>query len=77
MATIVSQHGRHHGRYILRKTAANFTEINRKHLSTASIRNIIKNRVNVVAAASCKMLWHLKYSSRHVSGSLAKTGLAN
>ena len=52
MATVVSQHGRHIGRhlgffetFILRKIAANFTEISRKHVSTASNRNIIKNRV--------------------------------
>ena len=30
---------------ILRKTAANFTEISRKHVFAASNRNIIKNRV--------------------------------
>ena len=31
--------------FILRKTAANFTEISWKHVSAASDRNIIKNRV--------------------------------
>ena len=51
MATIASQHVRHLGRhlgffknFILRKTAANFTEISRKHVFAASNRNIIKNR---------------------------------
>ena len=46
MVTVVLQHVRHLGRHlgffkniILRKTAANFTEISRKH------RNVIKNRV--------------------------------
>ena len=50
MATVVSQHVRHIGRhlgffkhFILRKTAANFTEISRKHVFAASNRNIIKN----------------------------------
>ena len=52
MATVVSQHVRHLGRHlgflkkvILRKTAANFTEISRKYVFAASNRNIIKNRV--------------------------------
>ena len=53
MATVVSQHVRHIGRhlagffkiFILRKIAANFNEISRKHVFAASIRNIIKNRV--------------------------------
>ena len=52
MATVVSQHVRHIGRnlvffenFILRKIAANFTEISRKHVFAASNRNIIKNRV--------------------------------
>ena len=52
MATVVSQRVRHLGRhlgffknYILRKTAANFTEISRKHVFAASNRNIIKNRL--------------------------------
>ena len=50
MATVVSQHVRHLGRhlgffkmFILRKTAANFTEISRKHVLAASNRNIIEN----------------------------------
>ena len=50
MATVVSQHVRHFGRhlgffkkFILLKIAANFTEINRKHVFAASNRNIIKN----------------------------------
>ena len=52
MATVFSQHVRHLGRhlgffknFILRKTAATFTEISRKHVFAASNRNIIKNRV--------------------------------
>ena len=52
MATVVSQHVRRIGRHlgffeylILRKIAANFTEISRKHAFAASNRNIIKNRV--------------------------------
>ena len=53
MATVVSQHVRHIDRrylgffkiYILRKVAANFTEISRKHMFAASNRNIIKTRV--------------------------------
>ena len=52
MATIVSQHVRHIGRhlgffknFILRKTAANFIQIRRKHVFAASNRNIIKDRV--------------------------------
>ena len=52
MATVVSQHVRHIGshlgffeNFILRKIAANFTEISRKHVSAASNRNIIKNRL--------------------------------
>ena len=51
MATVVSQHGRHIGRhlgffkiFILRKIAANFTEISRKHVFAALNRKIIKNR---------------------------------
>ena len=51
MATIVQQHlrilGRHLGffnKIILCKTAANFTEINRKHVFADSNRNI-NNRV--------------------------------
>ena len=52
MTTVVSQHVRHLGRhlgffktFILRKTAANFTETRRKHVFATSNRNIIKNRV--------------------------------
>ena len=56
MAAVVSQHARHFGRHlglllgffknlILRKIAANFTEIDRKHVFPASNRNLIKNRV--------------------------------
>ena len=52
MVTVVSQHVRHIGRHlgffensILRKIAANFTEISRKHVFAASNRIIIKNRV--------------------------------
>ena len=52
MATVVSQHARHFGRLlgffkkiILRKIAASFTEINRKHVFPASNRNIIENKV--------------------------------
>ena len=52
MTTAVSQHVRHIGRhfgnfknFILRKTAANFTEISRIHVFAASNRNVIKNRV--------------------------------
>ena len=52
MATVVSQHiiplGRHlvfFNSFILRKTAANFTEISRKHVFAASNRNINENRV--------------------------------
>ena len=52
MATVVSQHVCHTGRhlgffenFILRKIAANFTEISRKHVFAASNRKIIKNRV--------------------------------
>ena len=51
MATVVS-HVRHLGHHlaffkkiILRKTAANFTEISRKHVFAALNRNIIENRV--------------------------------
>ena len=49
MATVVSQHVRHFGRHlgffktlILRKIAANFTEISRKHVFPASNRNIVR-----------------------------------
>ena len=52
MATVVSQHVRHLGRHLgffkknfLRKIAAYFTEISRKHVFAASNRNIIKNSV--------------------------------
>ena len=52
MATVVSQHVRHLGRhlgffkkFILRRTAADFTEISRKHAFAALNSNIIKNRV--------------------------------
>ena len=52
MATVVSQHVRHLGRhygffknFILRKTAANFTEVNIKYVFTASNRNIRENIV--------------------------------
>ena len=51
MAAVVSQHVRHLGRhlgffknFILRKTAANFTEISRKHVFTASKRTESKIR---------------------------------
>ena len=51
MAPVVSQHVRHFGRhlgffinFILRKIAANFTKISRKHVFPASNRNIIENR---------------------------------
>ena len=52
MATVVSQHVHHLGRHlgffkisILRKTAANFTEISGNHIFAASNRSIIENRV--------------------------------
>ena len=52
MATVVSIHVRHFGlnlgffkNFILRKIAANFTEISRKHVFPASNRSIIANRV--------------------------------
>ena len=52
MATVVSQRVRHIGRllgyfkiFVLRKIAANFTEISRKRVFAASNRKIIKNRV--------------------------------
>ena len=52
MATVVSQHVHHLGRhlgfskiFISRKTAANFTEISRRHVFAASNRNKFKNRV--------------------------------
>ena len=52
MATVFSTHFRHLGRHlgffkkiILLKTAENFLEIGRKHMSLASNRNKIKNRV--------------------------------
>ena len=51
MATDISQHVRHidghlgfFKNFILRKTAANFTEISRKHVLVASNGNIIKIR---------------------------------
>ena len=52
MAMVASQDVRHIGRHLgffkkftLRKTAANFTEISRKHVFAAPNWNIIKNRV--------------------------------
>ena len=48
MATVNSQHVRQLGffkNFILRKTAANFTEISRTHVFAASNRDIIENRV--------------------------------
>ena len=52
MATVVLQHVHHFGRhlgffeyFVLRKTAANFTEISRKCVFAASNWNIFKNRV--------------------------------
>ena len=52
MAIVVSQHVRHIDRhlgffenFLLRRTAANFTEISRKHVFAASNTNTIKNRV--------------------------------
>ena len=52
MATVISQHVRYLGHhlglftsFILRKTAANFTEINIKHMFAALNSNIIENRV--------------------------------
>ena len=48
MATVNSQHVRHLGfikNSILRKTAANFTEISRKHVFAASNGDIIENSV--------------------------------
>ena len=48
----MSQHVRHlwlpswiFNNFVLRKTAANFTQINRKYVFAVSNRNIIKNRV--------------------------------
>ena len=52
MATVLLQHVRHFGRhlgffksFILRKIAANFTEISKKNVFPALNRNIIENRV--------------------------------
>ena len=53
MATVVSQHVCHLGdhlgffkNFVLRKNAANFSEISRKHVfADSSNRNIIENRV--------------------------------
>ena len=52
MATVISQHVRHHGcyleffkKFIFRKTATSFTGISRKHVCLASNRKIIENRV--------------------------------
>ena len=52
MAMVVSQHVHHLGHlleffkiFILRKIAANFTEISRKHVLAASNRKTIKNTV--------------------------------
>ena len=48
MATFVSQHVRHIGffnNFIFSKNAANFLEVSRKHVFTASNTNIIKNKV--------------------------------
>ena len=52
MATVVWQHVRHIGCllgffkiFVLRKIAANFTEISRKHVFAASNMNMIKNSV--------------------------------
>ena len=52
MATAVSQHVRYPGRhlgffknFIFSKTAANFLEISRKYVFTASNKNIVKNGV--------------------------------
>ena len=52
MATVVSQLVHHLSRhlgffkkFILRKTAANFTDINRKHVFASPTRNTVKNRV--------------------------------
>ena len=51
METVVSQHVRHShlgffkNLYILRKTAANFPEISRKHVFEALNRNIVQSRV--------------------------------
>ena len=52
-------------KFILRKTAANCTEISRKHVFAASKRNIMKNRVekkkfnrtNFVKIKSCGFLF--------------------
>ena len=61
MATVVSQHGRHLGRhlgffknFIFSKIAANFLENNRKHVFTASSRNIVKNRVEKKTGKFCQ-----------------------
>ena len=52
MTTVVSQHVRYLGHHLeffinfnLCKTVANFSEISRKHVFSASNRNLIKNRV--------------------------------
>ena len=48
METAISQHVPHLGffkDFIFSKTAAKFFEISRKHVFTASNRNIIRNRV--------------------------------
>ena len=63
MATVVSQHVRHLGCYlgffknfILSKTAANFTEISRKHVFAASNRNIIENKAWVALGEISELL---------------------
>ena len=48
MATIISQHVHHLGFFkhiIFSKNAANFLEVSKKYVFTASNANIIKNRV--------------------------------
>ena len=48
MATVILQHVCHLGffqNFILCKTAANFTEISKKHVFAASNRNIVENKV--------------------------------
>ena len=63
MATVVSQHVRHLGCYlgffknfILSKTAANFTEISRKHVFAASNWNIIENKAWVALGKISELL---------------------
>ena len=83
MATAVSQHVHHLGRHLgffknftFSKTAANFLEFSRKHVFTASNRNIlvIKNTVNT---GHSNGITHKRLKSRTIEHFYSQTGVGS